>query len=189
MLKLLFAATPGFGVGTRQSTERVGQLQARPVLVNLVGLKIITGVSLIQPQRFDCWLIDCSCDRQAVIALEIRDGCPRINAQRAGDWTIIVACILQRGLDVRDDFVREQITVGVDGPVVVVIVLQWIVTVGWIPVAPVQEIISGIYKNDGLTMIVPPVTVMPLVPMTAERFVMADLILFVTPLFVRRVFW
>ena len=143
MLKLQFAATPNFGVGIRQSAERVGQLRARPDLVTLVGLKLITVVSLIQPQRFDCRLIDCSGDWQAIIALEIRDSCPRIDAQRAGDWTIIVACVLQRGLDVRDDFVGEQITVGVDRSIVVVVVLRWIVAIGWIPVAPVQEIISG----------------------------------------------
>ncbi len=37
-------------------------------------------------------------------------------------------------------------------------------------------------------MIVPPVTVMPLVPMTAGRFVMTDVILFVAPLFAMGVF-
>ena len=37
-------------------------------------------------------------------------------------------------------------------------------------------------------MIVPPVTVMPLVPMTAGRFVMTDVILFVVPLFAVGVF-
>ena len=37
-------------------------------------------------------------------------------------------------------------------------------------------------------MIVPPVTVMPLVPMTAGRFVMTDVILFVAPLFAKGVF-
>ena len=147
MLKLRFAATPNFGVGTPNQRSALGQLRAGPDLVTLVGLKIITVVSLIQPQRFDCRLIDCSRDWQAVIALEIRDSRPRIDAQRAGDWTIIVACALQRGLDVRDYFVREQITVGVDRPIVVVIGLQWIVAIGWIPVAPVQEIISGVTKT------------------------------------------
>jgi hypothetical protein len=37
-------------------------------------------------------------------------------------------------------------------------------------------------------MIVPPVTVMPLVPMTAGRFVMTDVILLVAPLFAVAVF-
>src|SRR5204863_9672363 len=118
----------------------------------------------------------------------LRDSRARIDTQRAGDWTIIVACVLQRGLDVRDDFVREQITVGVDRPIVIVIALQWIVAIGWIPVAPVQEIISGRYENDGVTMVMPPVSVMPLVPVTAGRFVKAGMILFVAPFFAVVVF-
>ena len=48
--------------------------------------------------------------------------------------------------------------------------------------------ISGVYENDGLTMIVPPVSIMPLVPVTAERFVKADMILCVVPLFAVGVF-
>src|ERR1043166_2474342 len=122
---------------------------------------------LVQPERFDCLFIDCSRDCQAVIALEIRDSRPRIDAQRACDRTIIVPCVLQGGLNVRDYFIREQITVGVDRTIVVVIGLQWIVAIRWIPVAPIQEIISGIYENDGLTMIVPPVTVLPPLLVTA----------------------
>src|SRR6266478_3830385 len=140
--------------------------------------------ALVQPKRLDRLFIDCSRDWQVVIALEIRDSRARIDAQRAGDWTIIVACALQRGLDVRDDFVWKQITIGVDRPIVVVIGLQWIVAVSGIPVAPVQKIISRRYENDRVTMIVPPVMVMPLVPMTAGRFVMTDVILLLAPLFV-----
>ena len=144
--------------------------------------------ALVQSQRFDCRFINCPRDRQAVIALEIRDGRSRVDAQRAGDWTIIVPCILQGGLDVRDHLVGEQITVRVDWPIVIVIGLQWIVAIGRIPVAPVQEIISRVNENDRLTMIVPPVSVMPLVPVTAERFVKADMILLVAPLFAVGVF-
>src|SRR5215471_11139174 len=147
-----------------------------------------TGGALIEPQRFDRVFVDCSCDLQAVIALEIRDSRPRVDAQRTGDWTIIVACVLQRRLNVRDYFIGEQITVGVDRSIVIVIGLQRIVTVGWIPVAPIQEVISGIYEDDGLTMIVPPVTIMPLVPVTPERIVKAGPVLFVVPFFAVAVF-
>ena len=80
MLKLRLAGTPGFGVGIRQSAERVGQLRARPDLVTLVVLKIITVVSLIQPQRFNCRFINRSRNLQAVIALEICERRPGINA-------------------------------------------------------------------------------------------------------------
>jgi hypothetical protein len=38
-------------------------------------------------------------------------------------------------------------------------------------------------------MIVPPIAVMPLVPVTAERFVMADTILFLVPFLSRLVIW
>ena len=41
--------------------------------------------ALVQPQRLDCLFIDCSRDWQAVIALEIRDSRPRVDAQRACD--------------------------------------------------------------------------------------------------------
>ena len=79
MLKLRFAATPSFGVGFANPRNALGQLRAKPDLVTLVGLKIITVVSLKQPQRLNCRLIDCSRDLQAVIALEIRDSRPRID--------------------------------------------------------------------------------------------------------------
>jgi len=126
---------------------------------------------------------------QAVIALEIRDGRPRVDAQRAGDWTIIVACVLQRGLNVRDYFIGEQITVGVDGSIVIVIGLQRIVAIRWIPVAPVEKVITGVYENDGLTVIVPPVAIMPFMPVATEGIVKADVILFVVPFFAVAVFW
>jgi hypothetical protein len=41
--------------------------------------------ALVQPQRLDCLFIDCSRDWQAVIALEIGDSRPRVDAQRARD--------------------------------------------------------------------------------------------------------
>ena len=49
MLKLQLAATPNFGVGTPNQRSALGQLRAGPDLVTLVGLKIITVVSRIQP--------------------------------------------------------------------------------------------------------------------------------------------
>src|SRR5580765_4238173 len=52
MLKLQFAATPHFSVGTPNQRSALGQLLAGPDLVTLVGLKIITVASRIQPQRF-----------------------------------------------------------------------------------------------------------------------------------------
>ena len=77
--------------------------------------------ALVQPQRFDCRFVNCPRDRQAVIALEVRQGRSRVNAQRARYFSIIIPCILQGGLDVPDHLVWEQITVGVDWPIVIVI--------------------------------------------------------------------
>ena len=49
MLKLRFAATHSFGIGLANPRSVLGQLRMKPDLVTLVGLKIITVVSLIQP--------------------------------------------------------------------------------------------------------------------------------------------
>ena len=85
--------------------------------------------ALLQPQRPDCLFVDCSRDWQAVIALEIRDSRPCVDTQRAGDSTKKVPCVLQGGLNVRDYFVGEQITVRVDRSIVIVVGLQWVVTI------------------------------------------------------------
>src|SRR5207249_9026394 len=149
----------------------------------------MTESLLVQSQRLDRRLVDCSRNRQTVVALEIGEGRSGINAQRTRYFSIIIARILQGGLDVCDHFVGEQITISVDWPIVIVVALQWIISIRWIPVAPVQEIISSADENDGITMIVPPVSVMPLVPVTAERIVIADVIMFVAPFFGVRVFY
>src|SRR5438552_17026527 len=101
--------------------ERFASAERQTRLVPLVGLKIVRAISLVQAQRFDCRFIDCSRDWQTVIALEIRDSGPRVNAQGARYWSRIIARILQRGLDVLDYFVGKQITIRVDRPIVVVV--------------------------------------------------------------------
>src|SRR6266478_6304880 len=143
---------------------------------------------LVQSQRFDCPFVNCSGNRQAVIALEVRQARPRVNAQRTRNFSIIIACILQSGLDIGDYLIWEQITVSVDRPIVVVIALQWIIAPCRIPIASVQEIISGGNENDGVTMVVPPVSVVPLVPVTTERLVKADIVVLVMRFFGVRLF-
>ena len=49
------------------------------------SMTAIFETALLQPQRLDCLFIDCSRDWQAVIALEIRDSRPRVDAQRPCD--------------------------------------------------------------------------------------------------------
>ncbi|PYY20839.1 MAG: hypothetical protein DMG62_21670 [Acidobacteria bacterium] len=53
------------------AVKRLQLLRARSDLLTVVGLKIVTVVNLIQPERLDCRLIDCSRDWQALIALEV----------------------------------------------------------------------------------------------------------------------
>src|SRR5947207_7926896 len=139
---------------------------------------------LVQSQRLDGCFVNCSCDWQAVITLEIRHGRSQVNAQRSRYFSVIISCILQSSLDVCDHFVRKQIAVGVDWPVIVVITIKGIVTKSWIPIAPVQEIISGGNKDDGVTMIMQPVAVVPFVPVTTKGFVEANTILFIVSFFI-----
>src|ERR1051326_676190 len=143
---------------------------------------------LVKSKRLDSRFVNCSGHRQAVIALEVRQSRSRVNAQRTGNFSVIIPCILQGGLDIGDYFIREQITVSVDGPVIVVIALQRIIAPRWIPVASVEKIVSRSNEHDGVTMTVPPVSIVPLGPVTAECLVKADLILLVVRLLRLRVF-
>src|SRR5207247_7700104 len=58
---------------------------------------------------------------------------------------------------------------------------------GRVPIAPVQKIISGANENDRVTMTVPPVPIMPLVTMTAQRVGIAGPIIPVVPFCSRQV--
>src|SRR5215468_5619959 len=80
----------------------------------LQGRTLFMRWVLVQAQRLDCRFVNCARDGQVVIALEVGQGRSRVNAQRARYFSIIISCILQGGLDVRDHLVWEQITVSVD---------------------------------------------------------------------------
>src|SRR5436190_18155240 len=77
---------------------------------------------LIQAQRFDSGLIDCACNRQAVLALEIRKSGSRLNAQGSRDRTKVKPGVLKGDLHISDHFIGQQITVRVNRAVVIVIV-------------------------------------------------------------------
>ena len=96
---------------------------------------------------------------------------------------------MQGDLDVRDHLVGKQITVSVDRPVVIVIAVERIVTKGRIPVASVQEIVSGGNEYDRVAMIMPPVAITPLVAMTMEGIQNVRMTIFVAPICSLRVFW
>src|SRR5256885_4609113 len=94
-------ATPLWGVcifgGARSGTAH-SAVATRCVLMKWV---------LVQSQRFDSPFVNCAGNLQAVIALEVRQGRSRVNAQRTRYFSIIIPCILQSGLDIRDHFIRE----------------------------------------------------------------------------------
>ena len=77
-------------------------------------------------------------------------------------------------MNVRDHLVGEQITIGVDWPIVIVIAVKRIITVSWVPIARVQEIISAGDENDVVTMLPPPIAIMPFVLITTERIRIAE---------------
>jgi len=140
--------------------------------------------SLIQSERLDCRLINCSGNEQAVITLKIGKGRSRLYVKRTGYWAAVVARLLQCHLNVRDDLIRQEITVSVNRSVVIVIIIERIVAPGRIPIASIQEIISTAYENDVGAMLPPPVAIVPFVPMRTQRIPVAEPI--VSALFIPR---
>src|SRR6266566_735273 len=61
--------------------------------------------SLIQSERLDCRLINCSGNEQAVITLKIGKGRSRLHGKRASYRTAVVARLLQCLLNVRNDLI------------------------------------------------------------------------------------
>ncbi len=61
--------------------------------------------SLIQSERLDCRLINCSGNEQAVITLKIGKGRSRLHVKRASYRTAVVARLLQCLLNVRNDLI------------------------------------------------------------------------------------
>jgi len=132
---------------------------------------------LIQAQRFDSGLIDCTCNRQAVFALEIGKSGSRLNVQGSRDRTKVKPGVLKGDLHIGDHLIGQQITVRVNRAIVIVIVVERIIAPGWIPVTRIQKIISAVNKNDGRAISPPPIVVMPFVPVTAECVGIAEVII------------
>src|SRR5260370_21511065 len=66
----------------------------------------------------------------------------------------------------------------VNGAMVIVVAIERMVTPRRIPIASVQKEISAAYKNDGGETLPPPVAVVPLLPMAAQRIGEAKMIVF-----------
>src|SRR6266567_4299918 len=124
--------------------------------------------ALIQSQRLDCRLVNCSGNQQALVTLIVRKGRSRLYVERAGYWTGVVTRILQHRLNICDDLIGQQIAVSVDRSVLIVIIIARIIAPGWIPIASVQKVISPANQNDGVTMLSPPIAIVPFVLMTSE---------------------
>src|SRR6266446_4827946 len=134
--------------------------------------------ALFQSKRLDCWLVNCSGNRQGLVTLVIRQGRARLDVQRTRYWLGVITCLLQGDLNIRDRLIGQQITVSVNGAIVIVVAIAWIVTQRRIPIASVQKEISAAHKNDGGEMLPPPVAVVPLLPMAAKRIGEAKTIVF-----------
>src|SRR6266481_2520813 len=124
--------------------------------------------ALIQSKRLDGRLVNCSGNQQALVTLIIRKRRSRLYVERAGYWTKIVTRILQHCLNIRDDLIGQQIAVSIDRSVLIVIIIARIIAPGRVPIASVQKIISPANKNDGATMLPPPIAIVPFVLMTPQ---------------------
>src|SRR6266487_4077355 len=133
--------------------------------------------ALIQSKRLDRRLVNRSGNKQTLVALIIRQGGTRLYAERTRNRAAVVTRLLQCHLNIRDHLVRQQITVGVDGAVIIVIIVERIVTQSRIPIASVQKIISPANENDRVAMLSPPIAIMPFPAITTECIRIAKTIL------------
>src|SRR4029453_1605060 len=80
----------------------------------------------------------------------------------------VITCVLQSALNVRDHLVWQQIPIGVDWSIVIVIAVKRIVTPGRIPIARIQEIVSAGDKDNGIAMLFPPIAIVPIMPIATK---------------------
>jgi len=103
-----------------------------------------------------------------VVGLESRDGLPGVTSEDPVDRAIVVAVALQLGLHIHHHPVGRQIVVSIDWAVIRVIIPR-VVTPCWIPVTRVPEIPPTSEKGKAIVMTSPPVLVVPLPVIIAER--------------------
>src|SRR5581483_8306704 len=135
------------------------------------------AASLFQAQRFNGGFVDGAGNLQTVIALEIGQGRARLGVQRTGDRAEIVPGFLKRCLDIGDYFVRQQITVGVNGAIVIVVAVERIVAKSRVPTADIEKVVTGADQHNRFAMRMPPGAIVPLVSMAATRIGVTDTIL------------
>src|SRR5262249_51033894 len=119
---------------------------------------------------------------QSLVALVVYESGSCLDAEGPVYRTEVVTYFLQSTLNVCDHLIREQITIGVNGPVVVVVAVIGIVSPSWIPIAGVEEIISAGDKNNGIAMLLPPIAIVPFMPIATKGVGIAKTILSRLPL-------
>src|SRR4029453_4348831 len=112
-------------------------------------------LSLHQPHRGKCWLIDSPCDRQSVISLVGCDGFPGHRPKDPIDRSIVVTGGCQRFLDIDGHLVRRQSVVAVAGAIVNITHGRRI-TPGREPVAGVPVPPAAIHEDDPGVVASPP---------------------------------
>src|SRR5205807_230348 len=113
---------------------------------------------------------------QPGVPLKIRQCFPRNRPKGSVEGPSIITQLLERALYIQDNLVREKVTIGIDRAVVVVVVINWIITPGWIPVPCIAIVVPGSDENDGPEMPIPPIPIMPCVPVSLQRFRVTDLV-------------
>src|SRR5438034_3371196 len=112
-------------------------------------------------ERGKCRLIDCRCDRQSVVGLEICDGLLSHRSKDAIDRSIVVTVALQLRLHIGNYLIGSQSIVSVDWAIVWIISLC-VITPCRIPVARIPVIPAAVHKDDPIVMASPPIAIVPL---------------------------
>src|SRR6202030_3955071 len=119
-------------------------------------------------ERCHRWRIDYSGDKQSGVLLISRNRLTRCRSEGAGECPAVIAFFLKRALHIQDHLVRQQIAVGINRPVIIVVFVYRIVTPRREPITPVPIIISASDKNDDREMLFPPNAIVPLMPISLK---------------------
>ena len=113
-------------------------------------------IPLTQSERLEGSPIDCSRDRQAVIALEIGERCARRRSHHAIDSIAVISKALELSLNTRDHLARIHVLIAIDRLVVGIGAVVGIVAVGRIPIVVVPVVISATEKREPAVAASPP---------------------------------
>ena len=127
----------------------------------------------MKPRDTNSRFVNRGCDRQPVVALIIRDGCPGQRPDDAVHRVLIISELLQRALHVGHDLVGRKTVVSVNRLVVLIIRVVRIVAPCRIPPAGVPGPKAPVEENNGRAVISPPIAIVMMTTMLcmpAARF-------------------